>query len=207
MTASSILIRKCFSKLCRGKQKFCERMQKIFSNWTVHKNVSLYNTSADGDDFFQYLVKSQSQRLDDQRVTLSSLPGMEAFTMRDPKDRNALKTNFDQFCNMVSRAHVSFPVNFGGHLISKTKFIWSMFYKKIRFTISNSICHFLVIVKFTSNFWIFSIYIRNLVAFYFIALFCILIIVNNNYFQQVLALNLPINLTLTHVLILPSNIL
>ncbi|XP_039542191.1 uncharacterized protein LOC120489444 isoform X2 [Pimephales promelas] len=59
----------------------------------------------DGDDFFQYLVKSQSQRLDDQRVTLSSLPGMEAFTMRDPKDRNALKTNFDQFCNMVSRAH------------------------------------------------------------------------------------------------------
>uniref|UniRef100_A0A8C1SS94 Uncharacterized protein n=1 Tax=Cyprinus carpio TaxID=7962 RepID=A0A8C1SS94_CYPCA len=30
------------------------------------------------DDFFQFLVKSQSQRLDDQRVTLNSLPGMEA---------------------------------------------------------------------------------------------------------------------------------
>ncbi|XP_048044615.1 uncharacterized protein LOC125267216 isoform X1 [Megalobrama amblycephala] len=65
----------------------------------VHAN------SPDADDFFQFLVNSQSQRLDDQRVTLNALPGMEAFTIRDPKDGNVLKTNFDQFCNMVSRAH------------------------------------------------------------------------------------------------------
>ncbi|KAK7175230.1 hypothetical protein R3I93_002205 [Phoxinus phoxinus] len=69
------------------------------------KPQQLHANSPGGDDFLQFLVKSQSQRLDDQRVTLSALPGMEAFATRDPKDGNVLKTNFDQFCNMVSRAH------------------------------------------------------------------------------------------------------
>lgn len=99
------------------------------------------DTAADDNDFLQFLVKSQNQRLDDQRVTLSSLPGMEAFTIRDPKDGNVLKTNFDQFCNMVSRAHVSFPVNFGGHLISKTKFIGACFTRKYCFSLSISKFH------------------------------------------------------------------
>uniref|UniRef100_A0A673G2S7 Uncharacterized protein n=1 Tax=Sinocyclocheilus rhinocerous TaxID=307959 RepID=A0A673G2S7_9TELE len=48
--------------------------------------------SPDPDDFFQFLVNSQSQRLDNQRVTLNSLPGMEAFTIKDPKDGNNNKT-------------------------------------------------------------------------------------------------------------------
>ncbi|XP_016131477.1 uncharacterized protein [Sinocyclocheilus grahami] len=30
---------------------------------------------------------------------------MEAFTIKDPKDGNVLKTNFDQICSMVSKAH------------------------------------------------------------------------------------------------------
>ncbi|XP_042575692.1 uncharacterized protein LOC109044891 [Cyprinus carpio] len=64
-----------------------------------------HTCSPDPDDFFQFLVKSQSQRLDDQRVTLNSLPGMEAFTIKDPKDGHVLKTNFDQICSMVSKAH------------------------------------------------------------------------------------------------------
>ncbi len=68
-------------------------------------------SAPDPDDFFQFLVKSQSQRFDDQRVTLNALPGMEAFTIKDPKDGNVLKTNFDQICSMVSKAHVSFPSN------------------------------------------------------------------------------------------------
>ncbi|KAL1278604.1 hypothetical protein QQF64_025277 [Cirrhinus molitorella] len=69
------------------------------------KSPQAHGCSSDPDEFFQFLVKSQSQRLDDQRVALNSLPGMEAFTIKDPKDGNVLKTNFDQICSMVSRAH------------------------------------------------------------------------------------------------------
>ncbi|XP_051987762.1 uncharacterized protein LOC127647526 [Xyrauchen texanus] len=61
--------------------------------------------SQDPDELFQLLVNSKSRRLDDQRVTLTSLPGMEAFTIKDQKEGNTLKANFDQICNMVSRAH------------------------------------------------------------------------------------------------------
>nr|XP_055044350.1 uncharacterized protein LOC129430815 isoform X1 [Misgurnus anguillicaudatus]XP_055044360.1 uncharacterized protein LOC129430815 isoform X1 [Misgurnus anguillicaudatus]XP_055044370.1 uncharacterized protein LOC129430815 isoform X1 [Misgurnus anguillicaudatus]XP_055044377.1 uncharacterized protein LOC129430815 isoform X1 [Misgurnus anguillicaudatus] len=61
--------------------------------------------SPDPDEIYQLLVKSQSRRLDEQRMMLNSSPGMEAFTMREPKETNALKISFDQICNMVSRTH------------------------------------------------------------------------------------------------------
>uniref|UniRef100_A0A8C1H1S5 Uncharacterized protein n=2 Tax=Cyprinus carpio TaxID=7962 RepID=A0A8C1H1S5_CYPCA len=79
-----------------------EELSFLKSNFYMFSACS----APDPDEFFQLLVKSQSQRLDDQRVTLNSLPGMEAFMIKDPKDGNLLKTNFDQFCSMVSRAHV-----------------------------------------------------------------------------------------------------
>ncbi|XP_051571690.1 uncharacterized protein LOC127451216 isoform X2 [Myxocyprinus asiaticus] len=61
--------------------------------------------SQDPDEFFQLLVNSQSRRLDDQRVTLTTLPGMKAFTIKDQKEGNTLKANFGQICNMVGRAN------------------------------------------------------------------------------------------------------
>lgn len=97
---------------------------------------------------------------------------MEAFTIRDAKDGNVLKTNFDQFCNMVSRAHVSFPVSLGGPLdiwFQKQSLLEHCFYKKIQFKpfhfkISHLLhCHFVIICKkkkkkITCNFWMKSIF-------------------------------------------------
>ncbi|XP_056608281.1 G-protein-signaling modulator 1-like [Triplophysa dalaica] len=59
----------------------------------------------DPDEIYQLLVNSQSRRLDDQRVMLTSSPGMEAFTIKEQKETNTLKKSYDHICNMVSGAH------------------------------------------------------------------------------------------------------
>lgn len=75
----------------------------------LHFRFILDVTTALGpDEIYQHVVNSQRSRLDDQRVMLTSLPGIEAFTIKEQKETNALKTSFDQICNMVSSAQVSF---------------------------------------------------------------------------------------------------
>ncbi|XP_059389897.1 uncharacterized protein LOC132123258 isoform X2 [Carassius carassius] len=92
-----------FSLVSEAQRGRIDEEQRGFSDPTTDQQTHSY--SSDPDAFFQFLVKSQSQRLDDQRVALSSLPGMEAFTIKDPKDGSVLKTNFDQICSLVSKAN------------------------------------------------------------------------------------------------------
>ncbi|XP_052406314.1 serine/arginine repetitive matrix protein 1 isoform X2 [Carassius gibelio] len=92
-----------FYPISEAQRGRTDEEQRGFSGPTTEQQTDSY--SSDPDAFFQFLVKSQSQRLDDQRVALSSLPGMEAFTIKDPKDGSVLKTNFYQICNLVSKAN------------------------------------------------------------------------------------------------------